>query len=161
MNAMKTLEQVGKSGRWNPANLPGLFLMVAAVFFFPFTLVGKWSAGAGIGARLFPQLSLIVMFFSGFSVFAIQSKNHGCKYKDVSPLRVTFFMGLAVLFVLAVLNIGLAVGTFLYMFANFFQFGKEGGIFTKVFLPALVVTIFIWGLFTYFVQIVLPPVLLF
>jgi len=70
-------------------------------------------------------------------------------------------MGLAVLYFFGVLRLGLAVGTLLYLTAIFFYFGRDGGMIRKVLIPAFGITLFIWALFTYFAQIVLPPALLF
>ncbi|MGD9822540.1 MAG: tripartite tricarboxylate transporter TctB family protein [Aminobacteriaceae bacterium] len=145
----------------NPDRISGLLLMASALFFFSFTVTGKWSTGAGIGARLFPQLSLGAMFLTGAAIFFSRGETSGSKHDEVTPPRIISFMGLAVLFVFGVLRLGLAVGTFLYLAAIFFHFGKDGGMVRKVLLPALGITLLIWGLFTYFAQIVLPPALLF
>jgi predicted exporter len=139
----------------------GLILTISSIFFFYFTLTGRWSAGAGIGARLFPQLSLAIMLLTGISILFFSEGGDEDKYKEVTTLRVLIFMSLAVLFVLGVLKLGLAVSTFLYLFLIFFYFGKDEGIISKVLIPALANTLFIWGLFTYFAQIILPPALLF
>lgn len=144
----------------NSSRKVGLIIIGCSLFFFYFTITGRWSAGAGIGARLFPQLSLGTMLLSGISIF-FYGKEDNDKYKEVTLLRVFMFMALAVLFVLGVLKLGLAVSTFLYLFIIFFHFGKDDGIVFKVLIPALASTLFIWSLFTYFAQIILPPALLF
>jgi len=161
MDMEKIPETRGKTGRLNPNKFSGMLLMAAAVFFYSFTLTGKWSSGAGIGAKLFPQLSLVTTFLSGAAIFFSRGENNREKYGDLTPLRIFLFMGSAVLFVLAVLKLGLAAGTFLYLTAIFSHFRKEGGLLKKVILPAVGITFFIWALFTYFAQIVMPPALLF
>lgn len=145
----------------NASRRTGLIIMAASLFFFYFTLTGRWSSGAGIGARLFPQLSLAVMFLAGLTILFYSKEDENDKYKEVTFFRVLIFMSMAVLFVLGVLKLGLAVSTFLYLAAIFYEFGKDDGIFGKVIFPALVSTLFIWGLFTYFAKIILPPALFF
>lgn len=150
-----------KTGRFNPNKMSGMLLMIAAVFCYSFTLTGKWSSGAGIGAKLFPQLSLIIIFLSGAAIFFRSGESNKEKYGDVTPYRIFLFMGLAVLLVLAVLKLGLAVGTFLYLVTTFLYLRKENVLLKQVILPALCITFFIWALFTYFAQIVMPPALFF
>ncbi len=161
MDTAKNTE--GKTGPLlrNSSRVSGLLLMASAAFFFSFTVTGKWSSGAGIGARLFPQLSLAVMLLSGAAIFFRGGEAEKSKHGEVTPARIASFMGLAVLYVLGVLNIGLAVSTFLYLTSIFFHFGKDGGVIRYVLFPAAGITLFIWALFTYFAQIVLPPALLF
>lgn len=161
MDTAKTTERKTEPLFRNPSRVSGLLLMAAAAFFFSFTVTGKWSSGAGIGARLFPQLSLAAMFLSGAAIFGRSGEAERNRHGEVTPARIASFMGLAVLYVLGVIRIGLAVSTFLYLTAIFFHFGKNGGIIGKVLLPAAGITLFIWALFTYFAQIVLPPALLF
>ena len=161
MDTAKTTERKTEPLLRNPSRVSGLLLMAAAAFFFSFTVTGKWSAGAGIGARLFPQLSLILIFLSGAAIFSGRGETGNKKHSEVTPLRAISFMGLAVLYFFGVLRLGLAVGTFLYLTAIFFYFGRDGGMIRKVLIPAFGITLFIWALFTYFAQIVLPPALLF
>lgn len=142
--------------------LPGLLIMAASLFFFLFTVTGKWSSGAGIGARLFPQGSILIMFVSGAAVFFQKSgEEKPSKYRGIKAFHIVLFLGLAFLYVLAVITIGLAVGTFFYLLTMFFYFRRCEAPVRTVFLPAIVVTVFIWSLFTFFAQIVLPQVLLF
>lgn len=143
--------------------LPGLLFMLASLFFFSFTLTGRWSSGAGIGARLFPQLSLAVMFVSGLVVFrSAGKKEEKKKFGDLDMRLVLFFLALAVLLFFAVLHLGLGVGVFLYLLAMFlFQLRGRTDFFRYALLPAFGISIFIWALFTYFVRIVLPTPLLF
>jgi hypothetical protein len=143
--------------------LPGLLLMLASLFFFTFTLTGRWSSGAGIGARLFPQLTLGLMFFSGLVVFrSAGGKEAKEKFKDLDMRLILAFLALAVLFFFAVLHLGLAVGVFLYLLSMFlFQLRERRIFFRAALLPAFGITVFIWALFTYFVRIVLPTPLLF
>jgi hypothetical protein len=161
MDMQRIPETRGKTDGFNPNKISGSLLMITAAVCYSFTLTGKWSSGAGIGAKLFPQLSLITIFLSGAAIFFRAGENNKEKYGDVTPLRIFLFMGSAVLFVLAVLKLGLATGTFLYLTTIFSHFRKEGGFLKRVILPALCITLFIWGLFTYFAQIVMPPALLF
>ncbi|MBL3539998.1 tripartite tricarboxylate transporter TctB family protein [Aminivibrio sp.] len=161
MDTAKTTERKTGPLLRNPSKVSGLLLMAAAAFFFSFTVTGKWSSGAGIGARLFPQLSLAAMLLSGAAIFCRGEEGERSKHGEVTPARIAAFMGLAVLYVLGVLKIGLAVSTFLYLISIFFHFEKDGGIIRYVLLPAAGITLFIWALFTYFAQIVLPPALLF
>ncbi len=142
--------------------LPGLLIMAASLFFFLFTITGKWSSGAGIGARLFPQGSILIMFASGAAVFFRKKEEaKPPKYRDIRTFHIVLFLGLAFLYVLAVIKIGLAVGTFFYFLTMFFYFRRWESPAKTVLLPALVVTVFIWSLFTFFAQIVMPQVLLF
>lgn len=141
---------------------PGFLIMAASIFFFMFTITGKWSAGAGIGARLFPQGSILIMFISGAAVF-FQKKEEGkiSKYSSIRARHIAHFLGLAFLYVLAVIKIGLGVGTFLYFLVSFFYFRRWEDPARTVLLPAIIVTVLVWSLFTFFAQIVLPQVLLF
>ena len=104
----------------NASRRTGLIIMAASLFFFYFTLTGRWSSGAGIGARLFPQLSLAVMFLAGLTILFYSKEDENDKYKEVTFFRVLIFMSMAVLFVLGVLKLGLAVSTFLYLAAIFY-----------------------------------------
>ena len=141
---------------------PGFLIMAASVVFFLFTITGKWSSGAGIGARLFPQGSILIMFVSGAAIFFRKSgEEKQSKYRDIQTFHIVFFLGLAFLYVLAVIKIGLGVGTFLYFLVSFFYFQRWEAPARTVLLPSVIVTVFIWGLFTFFAQIVLPQVLLF
>jgi len=161
MDMQRIPESSEKTHGLNHNKLSGILLVITAVFCYSFTLTGKWSSGAGIGAKLFPQLSLITIFLTGMAIFSSKGDKKEKKHKDITFPRIFLFMGLAVLFVLAVLKLGLATGTFLYLTTMFFHFRKEGGLLKKVILPAVGITFFIWGLFTYFAQIVMPPALLF
>ncbi len=141
---------------------PGFLIMAASVFFFLFTITGKWSSGAGIGARLFPQGSILIMFVSGAAVFfQKRGEEKPSKYQGIRAFHIALFLGLAFLYVLAVITIGLGVGTFLYFLVSFFYFRRWEAPLRTVLLPAFIVTVFVWGLFTFFAQIVLPQVLLF
>ena len=143
--------------------LPGLLLMLCSLFFFSFTLTGKWSSGAGIGARLFPQLSLGIMFFSGLAIFRSTSgKDTHKKFGDLDIRLILLFLLLAALLFFAVLHVGLAAGVFLFLLALFlFQLRERRDFFRAMLLPAVGISFFIWALFTHFVQIVLPTPLLF
>lgn len=112
MDMQRIPETRGKTDGFNPNKISGSLLMITAAVCYSFTLTGKWSSGAGIGAKLFPQLSLITIFLSGAAIFFRAGENNKEKYGDVTPLRIFLFMGSAVLFVLAVLKLGLATEHF-------------------------------------------------
>ena len=151
-----------KDSLLSSGRFPGLLIMAASVFFFLFTVTGKWSSGAGIGARLFPQGSILIMFVSGAAIFfQKRGEEKPSKYRGIQTFHIVLFLGLAFLYVLAVIKIGLGVGTFLYCLVSFFYFRRWEAPARTVLLPAIIVTVFIWSLFTFFAQIVLPQVLLF
>ena len=160
--AENTAPETKKKFLSEPDKITGFLIMAASAFFFFFTVTGKWSSGAGIGARLFPQISIGIMFFSGAAVFFQKpADGKSSKLKSISPGHIFLFLGVAFLYVLAVITIGLAVGTFFYFLTLFFYFQRWDSPVKNVLFPAFIVTVFVWSLFTYFAQIVLPQVLLF
>ena len=120
------------------------------------------SMGAGIGAKLFPQLSLLIMFIFGVleAINALGAK-HEEVYPEITILSIALFGTLSILYVLFLTRIGIITATFLYLLVSFNILAPKGVASLKSsIIYSAFLTFLIWIMFVRIVDIILPQGLL-
>lgn len=120
------------------------------------------SMGAGIGAKLFPQLSLLIMFIFGvlMVVDALNVKHAGA-YPEINILSIALFVTLSILYTLFLTRIGIITATFLFLFFSFSILAPKGVASLKSsIIYSVFLTFLIWIIFVRIVGIILPQCLL-
>jgi hypothetical protein len=120
------------------------------------------SMGAGIGAKLFPQLSLLVMLIFGvlMVVDALDVK-HAVAYPEINILSIAIFVSLSILYTLFLTRIGIITATFLFLLVSFSILAPKGAASLKSsIIYSAFLTFLIWIIFVRIVGIILPQGLL-
>lgn len=120
------------------------------------------SMGAGIGAKLFPQLSLLVMFIFGVleAINALGVK-HEEVYPEITILSIALFGTLSILYTLFLTRIGIITATFLFLLVSFNILAPKGVASLKSsIIYSAFLTFLIWIIFVRIVGIILPQGLL-
>jgi len=120
------------------------------------------SMGAGIGAKLFPQLSLLIMFVFGVSmVVDTLGVKHAVAYPEINILSIALFGTLSILYVLFLTRIGIITATFLFLLVSFSILAPKGVASLKSsIIYSAFLTFLIWIIFVRIVGIILPQGLL-
>ncbi|MBA7564425.1 hypothetical protein ES695_19865 [Candidatus Atribacteria bacterium 1244-E10-H5-B2] len=120
------------------------------------------SMGAGIGAKLFPQLSLLIMFIFGvLMVVDALGVKHAVAYPEINILSIALFVTLSILYVLFLTRIGIITATFLFLLVSFSILAPEGKASLKSsIIYSAFLTFFIWIIFVRIIGIILPQGLL-
>jgi len=121
------------------------------------------SMGAGIGAKLFPQLSLLVMFIFGvLMVVDALGVKHAVAYPEINILSIALFLTLSILYVLFLTRIGIITATFLFFLASFSILAPKGWIASlkSSIIYAALLTFLMWIIFVRIFGIILPQGLL-
>ena len=136
-----------------------VFIGLAGLVYLHFE---ELSMGAGIGARLFPQLSLLIMFIFGvlLVVNAIGVK-HAVVHPGINILSIAFFVTLFILYVLFLTRIGIITATFLFLLVSFSILAPKGVASLKSsIIYSAFITFLIWIMFVRIFGIILPKCLL-
>lgn len=120
------------------------------------------SMGAGIGAKLFPQLSLLIMFIFGVSTVVDElGVKHAEAYPEINISLITLFGTLSILYVLFLTRIGIITATFLFLLVSFSILAPKGVASLKSsIICSAFLTFLIWIIFVRIVGIILPQGLL-
>jgi hypothetical protein len=120
------------------------------------------SMGAGIGAKLFPQLSLLIMFIFGvLMVVDALGVKHAVAYPEINILSIALFVTLSILYVLFLTRIGIITATFLFLLVSFSILAPKGKASLKSsIIYSAFLTFFIWIIFVRIIGIILPQGLL-
>ena len=120
------------------------------------------SMGAGIGAKLFPQLSLLIMFIFGvLMVVDALGVKHAVAYPEINILSIALFLTLSILYTLFLTRIGIITATFLFLFFSFSILAPKGVASLKSsIIYSAFLTFLIWIIFVRIVGIILPQCLL-
>jgi hypothetical protein len=153
----------GKSGWLTKDRIEGSILVLVSIFGFLHTIFGEWSLSTGEQAKLFPRIIYVLILVTGLML--VFQKNTEGQNKDALPdtgIKHTLtFVGMGAIYSFMVLNIGLAVATFLYIGVMIaFLTVNPVKQWKKVVIPSFIVAIVIWAVFTYFMPIVIPHQLL-
>ena len=120
------------------------------------------SMGAGIGAKLFPQLSLLIMLIFGvLLVVDALGVKYTEAYPEISILSIALFGTLSILYVLFLTRIGIITSTFLFLLVSFTTLAPNG--FERLkssIIYSAFLTFLIWIIFILIVGIILPQGLL-
>lgn len=120
------------------------------------------SMGAGIGAKLFPQLSLLIMLIFGvLLVVDALGVKYTEAYPEISILSIALFGTLSILYVLFLTRIGIITATFLFLLVSFTTLAPNGVASLKSsIIYSVFLTFLIWIIFILIVGIILPQGLL-
>jgi len=123
----------------------------------------KMSKGAGIGAKLFPQLSLlIILIFGAFLMVDALREKHTEAYPEINILSIALYLSLSILYVLSFTRLGMISTTFLFCLVSFNIFEMKGFASLKSHIVfSAFITFLVWVIFTIVVEINFPKGLLF
>ena len=120
------------------------------------------SMGAGIGAKLFPFFSLLIIFIFGvltmIDEIGVKSEE---EHLQVNILIITIFGALSILFVLFLVNLGLITATFMFLLVSFIILEPKGVASLKSsIIYSAFITLLIWMVFVLILGVILPEGLL-
>jgi hypothetical protein len=120
------------------------------------------SRGAGIGAKIFPQLSLLSMFIFGLLMLVeTLGVKHAVAYPEVNLLSIVLFMTMSILTVLFLTRIGIISASFLFLLVSFSILAPtEGASLKSSIIYSAFLTFLIWVIFVRIMNIILPQCLL-
>ena len=144
--------------------MTGLILTFLSIIGFFYVLWADWGNGPGLGAKLFPKISYLIILIMGISL--IIERGEGEEPEGtvalVSIKSTMIFIGLGTLYFLIVLKIGLIVATAIYSIGIFTLLSinpiKQ---WRQIIIASGVVTVIVWILFSRFITLVLPTPILF
>ena len=146
-------------------HITGLILSILGIAGLLHTIFGReWSRVAGVGTKLFPQISFSVVLIMGIAMLA--EKGKGDQPKGTLSLlgvrSVLLFTLLGILYFLLILKIGLIVATVIYTFTVFSILTVNPlKRWKQIIFPSAIVTLIIWVLFNWLIELILPIPLLF
>jgi hypothetical protein len=148
---------------YNADRLIGLVFIVAGVSGFLHTLLGEWRTGPGFGAKLFPQVTFVLMAACGvLLILSAKAGGYRSLLNGAEVKSLALLLGSGFLYFQAVLRVGLVVSTFLYVSALFAVLTPSPVRNWKlVVVPGLIATASIWAMFSTLIKLVLPRTLLF